>query len=245
MHWCRQVLAAARPPRQSLCFVARQPQSRRCSWASGRLRCSRCARQADISAATRADPGRWQPVRQSSHRAPPTKPPSICEGDLWGDLQAVGPGNRLTASAVKNPTHPQPLPVREATVSFVNGFGGVQGRICFDHGVHDREQFAHAGDDDDLGGLSGHFEALRKGLDCRIASHRGHRGHVQDGSDIGAAAPDEALSAMLAAVVCQRRDAHQFGDFAPIELAQFRTFGQHSRAGDCRPRRECHAADRL
>ena len=25
--------------------------------------------------------GRWQPVRQSSHRAPPTAPPSTCEGD--------------------------------------------------------------------------------------------------------------------------------------------------------------------
>jgi hypothetical protein len=107
------------------------------------------------------------------------------------------------------------------------------GRVCLDHGVHDREQFSHAGDDDDFGGLSGHFETLRKGLDCRIAAHYGHCGHVQDGSNIGAAAPDEALSSMRATVICQRSDAHQFGDFAPIELAQLRALGQQSHTGDC------------
>ena len=57
--------------------------------------------------------GRWQPVRQSSHRAPPSCAPVPCEGDLWGDLHGGGPGNWLTASAAEE-HHPSPsLPVRE------------------------------------------------------------------------------------------------------------------------------------
>ncbi len=39
-----------------------------------------------------------QPVRQSSHRAPPIKPPTFGEGDLWGDLQAVG---RVTGALLR------------------------------------------------------------------------------------------------------------------------------------------------
>ena len=47
-------------------------------------------------------------MRQSSHRAPPTAPPSNCEGDLWGDLQAVG---RETGSLLRlRRTPPIPNP---------------------------------------------------------------------------------------------------------------------------------------
>ena len=81
--------SAARPPRQSLAFgflggtsaavppllvgvrsVAPQPL-RQASWHIGRVA---------------APTVEGQPVRQSSHRAPPTAPPSNCEGDINGRL---------------------------------------------------------------------------------------------------------------------------------------------------------------
>ena len=47
---------------------------------------------------------------------PPAAPPSMGEGDLWGDLQAVGRETGSLLRLLKNPTHPQPLPVREGAV---------------------------------------------------------------------------------------------------------------------------------
>ena len=56
--------------------------------------------------------GRRQPVRQSSHRAPPTAPPSLDEGDLWGDLSAVGQETGAPRRLQDTPPIPRPLPVR-------------------------------------------------------------------------------------------------------------------------------------
>ena len=71
-------------------------------------------------------------MRQSSHRAPPTAPPSNCEGDLWGDLQAVGRETGSLLRLLKNPTHPQPLPLREGAMPTprppVGGSKGVRAR---------------------------------------------------------------------------------------------------------------------
>ena len=112
--------SATRPPRQSLAFgslggtsaaeppllvnlrsAALQPL-RQSSWHSGR---------------DAAPPGgRGQPVRQSSHRAPPSCAPVELRGGLVGGSSSGGPGNWLTASAARNPTHPQPLPVREGVM---------------------------------------------------------------------------------------------------------------------------------
>jgi hypothetical protein len=112
--------SAARPPRQSLAFgslggtsaaeppllvnlrsAALQPL-RQSSWHSGR---------------DAAPPGgRGQPVRQSSHRAPPSCAPVELRGGLVGGSSSGGPGNWLTASAARHPTHPQPLPVREGVM---------------------------------------------------------------------------------------------------------------------------------
>ena len=41
---------------------------------------------------------------------PPTAPPSPSEGDLWGDLQCGGPGNRLAVSCVGSRTNSHPTP---------------------------------------------------------------------------------------------------------------------------------------
>ena len=107
---CTEVLAAARPPRQSLRSVARRPQRRRCSWMFGRLRCNRCARRAGTSAATLRRP--WEGAARAPV-VPPRSPhgaPVKSEGDLWGDLQAVG---RETGSLLRlrgTPPIPNPFP---------------------------------------------------------------------------------------------------------------------------------------
>ena len=54
--------------------------------------------------------GRWQPVRQSSHRAPPSCAPVKSEGDLWGDLQAVGRETGSLLRLLKIPPIPNPFP---------------------------------------------------------------------------------------------------------------------------------------
>jgi hypothetical protein len=51
-----------------------------------------------------------QRVRQSSHRAPPTAPPSVDEGDLWGDLQAVGQVTGSLLRLLGTPPIPNPFP---------------------------------------------------------------------------------------------------------------------------------------
>jgi len=49
-------------------------------------------------------------VRRSSHRAPPTAPPSTGEGDLWGDLQAVGRETGSLLRLLMTPPIPNPFP---------------------------------------------------------------------------------------------------------------------------------------
>ena len=81
---CVGVLAAARPPRQSLAFgslggtSAAEPPLR----VIVRSAALQPLRQANwhIGRNAAPSPGRRQPVRQSSHRAPPTRPRRIARG---------------------------------------------------------------------------------------------------------------------------------------------------------------------
>jgi len=114
----RSQLGPARPPRQSLRLVARRPQSRRSSWTwAGRSR--QPMRQGYLSHRPRllgplSNPccGRCPMSRLWAHRDPPDRAPVPCEGDLLGDLQCGGPGNRLTVSSVGDRlnSHPTPRP---------------------------------------------------------------------------------------------------------------------------------------
>ncbi len=113
---CLGVIGPARPPRQSLRLVSRRPQRRRTSCA-GRPSPLQPPRQASWHIGRdAASPEHGQRVRQASHRAPPSCAPVKCEGDLWGDLQAVGRETGSLLRLLKNPTHPPPLPVREGAM---------------------------------------------------------------------------------------------------------------------------------
>lgn len=55
-------------------------------------------------------------MRQGCPPRSPHQPPQLGEGDLWGDLHAVGQRCWRTAVAAGHPTHPPPLPVRAGAV---------------------------------------------------------------------------------------------------------------------------------
>jgi hypothetical protein len=78
--------------------------ARRVRRASGAVTPSAVTRALCVAVAARC-PG-W------AHRDPPNCAPVLDEGDLWGDLQCGGPGNRLTVSPVGDRlnSHPTPRP---------------------------------------------------------------------------------------------------------------------------------------
>jgi len=104
---------------------AQQPNAEACSLRLDR-RASRCAwchvgrRAAAASAACgrlrRALPGCatsmcWgSPCASRPTALPPAAPPSVNEGDLWGDLQAVGRGTGSLLRLLRTPPIPHPFP---------------------------------------------------------------------------------------------------------------------------------------
>ena len=104
--------------------------------------------------------------------------------------------------------------------------------VILDHGIHDGEQLPHTGDDHDLAGFAGKFESFCEEFDLAIEANSGNGRHVQDRSNVGSAAPDEALPPMFPTVFCQRGDARQCSNFTAIELAEFGTLSEHRQTGD-------------
>ena len=118
---------------------------------------------------------------------------------------------------------------------FVKGLRGIccfPESVGFEHGVEDDEQFAQAGDHDDLKRFPGRFETLGERLDDRIATSCGEGGHVQNATDRGSSAPDGTFAMKVPAVAIEGSQAGQGHDFLPVERAQFREFGQQRNAGD-------------
>ena len=91
-----------------------------------------------------------------------------------------------------------------------------------DHGTEDREQLVHAGGERELLGFMHGEKALVEGADHRIAPGGYQGGHVQCGSHTRAAAPDHALSALLAAVLIERRQSDKGGDLLVRDAAELR-----------------------
>ena len=82
-----------------------------------------------------------------------------------------------------------------------------------------------------IGGFALLAEPLVEAPDLRIVS-AGHQGrHVQRRPHIAASAADHAFAPVLPAVVVHGRHAHQAGDLASVELAQFGQGGQQHLAG--------------
>src|SRR5574343_564692 len=92
--------------------------------------------------------------------------------------------------------------------------------VRFDHCVENRENFAHASHQRNLGRLARCTQPLVERLDGRVKAHCAESCHVQRGPYIGPASPHRALAAHLAAVVVQGCHPYQFADLASVELSQ-------------------------
>jgi len=100
------------------------------------------------------------------------------------------------------------------------------------HGIEDDEDLAHAGSPGHLVGLSGPQEPLIELSDDGIAAGGRHGAHVEHRTDVASSAPDLALSLVGTAVAVQRGNAHQGGDLAAVQGAEFRQSGDHRRGRD-------------
>lgn len=108
--------------------------------------------------------------------------------------------------------------------------GGLPRLTGLEHGVHDGQHLVHARHDDDLGHLAGELQPLGKLGDDGVVADGGVGGHVQHASNVGTSAPDVSASVALAAVVGQRSQAHELGNLAPVEPAEFGAQAEHRTA---------------
>ena len=101
------------------------------------------------------------------------------------------------------------------------------------------EDLAHAGGPGHLVGLSGPLEPLIERPDDGIAAGGRHGAQVEHRTDVGSSTPDLAFSLVGAAVAVQGGNAHQRGDLAAVEVAEFRQSGDDRRGGVKPPTPEC------
>ena len=100
--------------------------------------------------------------------------------------------------------------------------------IIFDHGIEDHQHRSHAGGDHHFEWFSLGFEAFGELPDRWIVASCGQRGHIEnasDGSDGCPAAPNGSFATEASAVVVERSQADQCGDFPTVEHSQFGKLG--------------------
>jgi hypothetical protein len=104
--------------------------------------------------------------------------------------------------------------------------------VSADEGIEENDEFSHGGDAGDFGSLSVVSKASVEGFDGGVESDCAQGGHVEGASHAGAAAGYAALAAQRSAVVCDRGDPDQSGDFLVVDFAEFRQFGDEHSGGD-------------
>ena len=98
-------------------------------------------------------------------------------------------------------------------------------RPLFEHGIQDREEFAHTRREGHLGHLARRAQARVKGADDGIKA-RGTQGpQVEDTAYGRPAAPDQAPAAVGATVPVEGRHAHQGGNLPAVQGAPLREGG--------------------
>lgn len=97
--------------------------------------------------------------------------------------------------------------------------------IVLDHGVESNEELAHAGGEDDLGGLSGLAEAFGEGVDGGVVPACGQCGHVEDAAYGSASAFDGAFAAKGTTVAVEGGESYEGSDLRPVEFAELWKFG--------------------
>lgn len=103
--------------------------------------------------------------------------------------------------------------------------------VVFEHGIECDEKLSHAGNVDDFEGFAGVFESFGEGFDGRVRSFCGEGGHVEILANGFSAAADGAFALEPSAVVIERSEAAQCGNFLPVEFSEFREIGDECSGG--------------
>ena len=114
---------------------------------------------------------------------------------------------------------------------FLSEAWGFPWFVVFEECVEDDEQFAHAGGDDDLEGLSGLFESVGEFFDDGVVAFGGECGHVEGATDGGPSSPGGAFSLESSAVSVGGGESDEGSDFLPVELSEFGQFGEQDGGG--------------
>ena len=70
------------------------------------------------------------------------------------------------------------------------------------------------------------FQTIIKCANDRIEAFGSHDRHIKDGTDTAPTAPDATPASKLAAITIHRRNAHEGGDLAAIQVPKFGEIGQ-------------------
>ncbi len=100
-----------------------------------------------------------------------------------------------------------------------------------DHGVEDRQELTHAGDDGKLFRFAGSDQAVVELLDDGISSDGRERCHVESATHLPASAEDGALTTRLAGIAIEGRHADERAHLPARQLAQLGHFGDQSGDG--------------
>lgn len=94
------------------------------------------------------------------------------------------------------------------------------------HSIESHQEFSHTGHDGHLSRFSCFAEALIEQLDSRVETDCGDRGHIEAVAYANTSSGDHSASSHGSAVTIERGHADEGGDLFPIDLAEFRQFGQ-------------------
>ena len=97
------------------------------------------------------------------------------------------------------------------------------------HGIQDREQFAHAGHQGYLFRLAGCEKPLVAVLDNRVTAGRHQRSHVKGCAYARSSTPNAATAPVLAAIPIEGGNPYQCCDLSAVKLPQLRHVRQQHR----------------
>jgi hypothetical protein len=103
---------------------------------------------------------------------------------------------------------------------------GQPGSILADEGIGEDSKLSCDGDEGKLWWFSGGGHALVESFHVGIEAPCGEGGEIEDPTDVGATAPDDADTVALAGLVGDRRQAREHGDLLDGALAELGQAGE-------------------
>ena len=108
---------------------------------------------------------------------------------------------------------------------------GIPFLVSGDHGIEDRQQFSHRGDDGGHFGFSSLQESLVEVSNSRVKSYGTEGGHKESGPQVPSPSARHAFASVGSTVTIDRCDPNQGRDLTAIQLAQLGQFGHQEGGG--------------